>query len=279
MSWAPRAVAGRPYPKERVRMKLSDGKVELVRRHNKAVYQDGNRIVKVFNDQKPASDVFNEALNLARVAETGLRVPKPVEVSQVSDGEWDGSWALATEYIPGRDLETVAAEDIPEHRSKHLEEFVTLQVEFQKVDAPLLNRQKDKLARMVKSVQGIDPSVRYDLEMRIRGMKSGFKVSHGDFIPSNVIIPDDGSAPYVCDWAHVTAGLPEVDAATTYLLFCVSDRDHAEEYLDVYSKKSDTPKQVIMQWVPVVAAAELARGRRENEEFLKGWIDASNDYL
>ena len=44
-------------------MKLSDSKTELARRLNKVVYQDGNRVVKVFNDQKPASDVFNEALN------------------------------------------------------------------------------------------------------------------------------------------------------------------------------------------------------------------------
>lgn len=259
-------------------MKLSDSKVELVRRHNKAVYQDGNRIVKVFNDQKPASDIFNEALNLARVAETGLRVPKPLEVSQVKEGEWEGSWALATEYVPGRTLAEIADDDIPERRPTYLEQFVDLQIEFQKVDAPLLNRQKDKLQRMVSSVKTIDPSVRYDLEIRIRGMKSGYKVSHGDFNPTNVIIPDDGSAPYVCDWAHVTAGLPEVDAATTYLLFAVDDPDHAKDYLALYSKRADIPQQVIMQWVPVVAAAELSRGRQEKEEFLKGWIDAVFDY-
>ena len=255
-------------------MKLSDSKVEIVRRNNKAVYQDGNRIVKVFNDRKPASDVVNEAPNLARVSETGLRVPQLVEVSQVSEGEWQGSWALSTEYVPGKDLASLAAEDVPERADKYLQQFVELQVEYQKTDAPLLNRQKDKLLRMVKSVKSVDPSVRYDLEIRIRGMKSGFKVCHGDFNPTNVIVPDDGSAPYVCDWAHVTAGLPEVDAATTYLLFSVESEERAKRYLTLYSKAADIPQQVIMQWVPVVAAAELARGRAEKEEFLRGWIDA-----
>ncbi|MGI6756171.1 MAG: phosphotransferase family protein [Atopobiaceae bacterium] len=255
-------------------MKLSDSKLEIVRRNNKAVVQDGNQVVKVFNERKPASDVVNEALNLARVIETGLRVPKLIEVSQVTDGEWAGSWALSTEYIPGKNLTQLEQDDIPERQDSYLERFVELQVAYQQVDAPLLNRQKDKLSRMVKSVKSIDPTVRYDLEIRIRGMKSGYKVCHGDFNPTNVIVPDDGSAPYICDWAHVTAGLPEVDAATTYLLFCVEDKDKAEKYLSLYTKKADIARQVIMQWVPVVAAAELSRGRSEKEEFLRGWIDA-----
>ena len=49
-------------------MKLSDDKVELARRHNKVVYKDGDRTVKVFVPTKPDIDVFREALNLARVS-------------------------------------------------------------------------------------------------------------------------------------------------------------------------------------------------------------------
>ncbi len=40
-------------------MILSDSKIEIVRRHNKVVYQDGNRLIKVFIDRKHGSDVFN----------------------------------------------------------------------------------------------------------------------------------------------------------------------------------------------------------------------------
>ena len=54
-------------------MELSDSKVELVARKNKVVYQDGSRVVKVFNGTKPAGDVFNEALNVARIAETPIK--------------------------------------------------------------------------------------------------------------------------------------------------------------------------------------------------------------
>ena len=88
---------------------------------------------------------------------------------------------------------------------------------------------------------------------------------------------DDGEL-YVCDWAHVTQGLPEADAAMTYILFNVEYPEKAEAYLDLYSKKADVPKQKIHYWVPVVAAAELSRNRKESEEFLKSWIDVANDY-
>ena len=57
-------------------MELSENKQVIVERHNKAVYHDSDRIVKVFKAEKPASDIFNEALNIARVIEAGVRVGK-----------------------------------------------------------------------------------------------------------------------------------------------------------------------------------------------------------
>ena len=80
-------------------MELPENKVELARRGNKVVYDAGDRIVKVFNNSKPESDVFNEALNLARIEESGIRVPAIVEVSRCEEG-----WALATEKIAGTTL-------------------------------------------------------------------------------------------------------------------------------------------------------------------------------
>ena len=47
-------------------MNLPETKVELARRGNKVVYDLGDSIIKVFNENKPVSDVFNEALNLDR---------------------------------------------------------------------------------------------------------------------------------------------------------------------------------------------------------------------
>ena len=257
-------------------MELSESKQVIIERHNKTVYRDGDRVVKVFNAEKPAGDVFNEAMNIARIGETGIKHPRVLEVSQVADG----GWAIATEYIPGTTLRAQldeAAGDVAKV-SEILEKFVDLQVAIQGTKAPeLLNKQNVKFANMISSVKGVDPTVRYDLEMRAARMNLGSAICHGDFNPSNVIVADDGTL-YVCDWAHVTRGLPEADAALTYILFKMYHKEQAEKYLDLYSVKADMPKQKIMYWVPVVAAVELARGRNDANEMLSSFVNAANDY-
>ena len=45
-------------------------------RNNKTIYRDGDVCVKVFNDDYSKADVLNEALNQARIEETGLNIPK-----------------------------------------------------------------------------------------------------------------------------------------------------------------------------------------------------------
>lgn len=254
-------------------MELSDSKQVVVERHNKVVYVDGGRIVKVFKAEKPASDVFNEALNLARVTEAGVRVPKVLEVSQVADG----AWALSTEYVPGVTMRSLMDAAEGDEYTKLLKQFVDFQLEIQGTPAPeLLKDQKTKIANMVGKVKEIDPSVRYDLQMRADRMAPGRSICHGDFNPSNVIVAEDGTL-YACDWTHVTRGLAEADAAMTYILFKMYHEAHAEEYLDLFSKKADVPKQKIHYWVPVMAAAELSRNRKDSEEFLRGQVDAAVD--
>lgn len=256
-------------------MVISDNKTVLVERAEKVVYQDGDRVVKSFKPSKPASDVFNEAVNLARVSEAGVRVPKVLEVSQTADG----GWALSTEFVPGTTIRKMMDEAADDAAMKALvEKFVDLQVEVQNTKAPaLLNSQRAKFKQMIDKDKEIDPTSRYELEMRADRMSGHKFICHGDFNPSNVIIAEDGTA-YVCDWAHVTRGLPEADAAMTYILFKMYHAEQAELYLDLYSAKADIPKQKIMYWVPVVAAAELARGRKDSEEMLKSFIEATNDY-
>ena len=223
-------------------MELSDSKQVIVERHNKVVYVDGGRIVKVFKATKPASDVFNEALNIARVIEAGVRVPKVLEVSQVADG----SWALSTEYVEGVTMRSLmdAAEGTPEY-DKLLEQFVDFQIEIQSIyGSELMKDQKTKIAGMVGKAPELDPSVRYDLQMRADRMAPGRSICHCDFNPSNVIVAEDGTL-YACDWTHV--------------------------------KKADIAKQKVHYWVPVMAAAELSRGRKDAEEFLRSQVDAAVD--
>ena len=45
-------------------------------RNDKTVYRDGDKVIKVFNEGYSKADILNEALNQARVEETGLNIPK-----------------------------------------------------------------------------------------------------------------------------------------------------------------------------------------------------------
>ena len=44
-------------------------------RNNKTVFRDGDRVIKVFDNDFTKADVLNEALNQALVEETGLHIP------------------------------------------------------------------------------------------------------------------------------------------------------------------------------------------------------------
>ena len=248
-------------------MQLPDSKQLIVEHSNKKVYDLGTQIVKVFNADKPASDVLNEALNLARVTESGVKTPHVVEVSQVEGA----GWALVTEKVPGVTLEQKMEED-PSRFYEYLEQFVDLQISIHQLHNQLLPRQKDKYGRMIDSLDGLNATTRYNLQERLNGMRRHRRICHGDFNPSNVIVSEDGTLS-VCDWAHATQGSPAADAAMTYLLFAMKDQQQAEAYLELYCDRADEPMQVVRQWMSIVATSELARKRGDQKEFLMRWID------
>ena len=109
-------------------------------RTNETVYRGGDQCVKVFGDGFTKADALGEALNQARVEECGLHVPKVLEVSQV-----DGKWALVTEYVEGKTLERLIAEE-PGRKEELLERMAELQVEMISKSCPLLSRLREELA-------------------------------------------------------------------------------------------------------------------------------------
>ena len=99
------------------------------------------------------------------------------------------------------------------------------------------------------------------------------KVCHGDFNPSNIIIAEDGT-PYILDWSHATQGNASADAARTYLLFWLNgDIEGAQKYLDLFCQKSDTAKQYVQKWMPIVAASQSVKGNANEREFLLSWVN------
>lgn len=238
----------------------------LAQRSKKVIYKDGDTVLKVFDSDFSKADILNEALNQARIEETGLNVPKLLEVSKI-----DGKWAIRTEYVPGKTLAKLMEEN-PDKVDEYLDLFLDIQKEIFSKEAPLLNKIKDKFNRKI-SASRFDATTRYELHTRLESMKDHRKICHGDFTPSNIIITP-GEDYYILDWSHVTQGNAAADAARTYMLFCLKGMDEiAEKYLNLFCKKTDTAKQYVQRWMPIVACTQSVKGKESEQEFLERWVN------
>lgn len=238
----------------------------LATRVKKIVYREGDNVVKEFNEDYSKSDVLNEALNQARVEETGLPIPKLVSVLK------NGSkWAIVMEYVEGKTLQQLMDEN-PDMEDHYLEQFVDIQNEIHSKSAPLLPRLKDKMNRKISAAK-LDATTRYDLHTRLESMPKHLKVCHGDLGLSDIIISEDGRH-YIIDWAHATQGNASADAARTYLKFCLAGKEElAEKYLNLFCRKTDTAKQYVLRWTPIVAASQSVKGHEEERDLLLKWVD------
>lgn len=238
----------------------------IAKRPNKTIFRDGNRCIKLFDAEFSKADILNEALNQARVEETGLNIPKIQEVTVV-----EGKWAIVTEFIEGKTLAQLMEEN-PDKQDLYLEQFVDLQLKVHAEVCPMLNSLKDKMNRKI-SASSLDATTRYELHTRLESMPKHKKVCHGDFNPSNIIITEDGTA-YILDWSHATQGNASADVARTYLLFMLNGNEElAKKYLKLFCKKSNTAMQYVQKWMPIVAASQSVKGNDHEREFLLSWID------
>ena len=235
-------------------------------RTNKTVYRDGNLAIKVFDEGFSKGNILNEALNHARVEETNLYIPKLVEVGMI-----DGKWAIATEFIEGKTMAEMMEQE-PDKYDEYLEIFVDLQIKMHAQKCPLLNKLKDKMHRKISETE-LNATTRYELHTRLDSLPSHKKVCHGDFNPTNIIINNEG-IPYILDWSHATQGNASADVARTYLLFNLAgDTVNGNKYLNLFCKKTDTAKQYVQKWLPIVAASQSVKGKPEEKDFLLRWAD------
>lgn len=106
-------------------------KLDTVLAKNKVVYKNGALAAKVFDECYPKSDILNEALNQARVEETGLNIPKIEEVTKI-----DGKWAIISTFIEGKTLAELMA-NIPKKRTNTSISLLTFRVKILSQKAPL----------------------------------------------------------------------------------------------------------------------------------------------
>lgn len=238
----------------------------IAERKHKQIFRDGDKVIKVFDETYNSSDILNEALNLSRVSETDIKVPKFFEVCKI-----DGKWAIVTEYIEGKTMkELVYAQ--PEKIDEYMQQFVDLQIFIHSKKNALMNRLGTKMNRKICEAD-IDSTIRYELLTRLQSLPEQYSICHGDFSPSNIIITPKNEL-YVIDWSHVTQGNPCADVARTYLLLSLkSEAKYAEEYLDTFCKTSGMNRANVFAWLPIVACSQTVKKFPEEKELLLKWVN------
>lgn len=240
----------------------------IAERKTKTVYRDGDKTIKLFVENYSKADILNEALIQARVEEnTDLPISKLIEVTKI-----ENRWALVTEYINGKPLDRLMEEN-PERQEEYLNFFVDVQLNVLSKKVPLLNRIKDKYKRKITEAENIDDNSKYELLQRLEGMKNHSKLCHGDFVPSNIIVKENGEYSII-DWAHATQGNASADVANTFLIFSMQGKNElADKYVEKYCEKTGCDRKEVQRWIPIVAAVRKANGKEEEQEFLSNWIN------
>lgn len=235
-------------------------------RPDKIIYKAQNQVLKVFNENYSASNILNEALNHARIQEIGLPVPKLLEIKKL-----ENKWVIIFEYAQGQTFDQIM-NDNPQKLDEWLNKFIDIQIDIHNRKSPMLNKLKDKLQQKIDASQ-LSDAIKYELHTKLESMPRHSKVCHGDFNPTNVILSPDNHI-YIIDWAHATQGNAGADAATTYLSFWLANNnDLAEKYLDMYCTKTNTSKKYVQEWIPIVAAARLAKINSNEHDKLLHLID------
>ncbi len=229
------------------------------------VYQCGGMAIKVFKEGAPKTAALYEALTHARVEATGLRVPVIHEVSVIGS-----RWAIHMDCIEGETLAERMEKD-PANLDRYLREMLDLQLEVHSKSVPKLSKLKDKLIRQINSLSCIDDAKKYELLMRLEGMPKHTKLCHGNFIPENIILSENGT--YLVDWVAARQGNASADVGRTYLLLSLTMPQAAERYLDLFCEKTRTSKQYVQDWLPIVAAARLTEEKPGERDFLLKWVD------
>jgi tRNA A-37 threonylcarbamoyl transferase component Bud32 len=229
------------------------------------VYREGDMVIKIFNEGQPKTAALYEALTHSRVETTGLPMPIIHEVSKI-----DGKWAITMDHIEGKTLHELMVEN-PDKMDEYIELMVDIQLKIHSKNAPLLSKLKDKMIRMIKSLDCIDEVEKYDLLTRLDSMPKHTKLCHCNFTPKNIIINDSGY--YIVDWVSARQGNASADVGKTYLMLCLDFPEAAEKYLDTFCAKSGTQKKYVQGWLPIVAAAQLTLNVPEERDLLMKWID------
>lgn len=235
----------------------------VTQRRNNSIYVSENTSYKVFNKDYPKSEVFTEAAVTAMVESLGVCVPVIEEITTIN-----GQWAYKSDFIPGKTLFELIEEN-PDKKDEYMDILVTVQTQIHKHKCPQLPILKEKLTNYIHQ-SNLDEYTIIDLLDVLNGAPKHKKLCHGNFTPHNVII--SGEKVYITDWNHANQGNASADVARTYLWLKMYMPEQADIYLQKFCEATSTSSRYVKNWIPIVAAARLAKNNVEETEVLNSCI-------
>ena len=212
----------------------------IAKNENKIIYQIDNKIIKTYCKPYDVTQVLNEALNQAKIAESGIHAPKVYEVKNFND-----TLGIVMDYIKGETLDKLLNDD-KSNSDKYLDIFTRTQHEIFLKKSEFLNNSYGRIKKKIFASE-LPMNIKYGLFYRLREMEFAKDIIHGDYTLSNVIISEDGT-PYILDWGHVSFGDKKLDIAISYILFIIDGQNSlAEKYLDLICSLENISKEKIMK--------------------------------
>jgi len=214
------------------------------------IFEWGSRIVKLYKSTAAKPAAFREAAIHAAAEAMGLPVSRVWTVQEVG-----GRWGLVFDRVK----QVSFAEQMlnnPDDVPRCLECMVRLHMRIHAQRAVQFAGLNVRLVANIATTKLLDKRRKRDLLGRIADMPDGDRLCHGDFHPMNIL--GDVSQPVVIDWPDARRGDPAADVCRSYLLMKLHAAEIATTYLDAYCRTTGMARQVVLSWLPYVAAAKLA---------------------
>jgi aminoglycoside phosphotransferase (APT) family kinase protein len=215
---------------------------QLGRGKQAQIFEYGSKVAKLYGAGGRKEAAFREAAILAGLEDTAVPAPSVWSVQMT-----DQRWGLVMDRVTGATLAERMRQDhsaIP----SYLDHMAQLHLRIHAHRAARLGRGASELTAELKTA----------LENRLRRMRRGDRLCHGDFHPENIL--GEPADAVVVDWLDASRGDPAADVCRSYLLLHLHASDIAMPYVDAYCRAARIAQRSVLRWLPIVAAARLAEG-------------------
>ncbi|QAA32506.1 phosphotransferase family protein [Clostridium manihotivorum] len=228
------------------------------------VYLYEDYAIKVFESNYDKISVFYETLIASIIENTALPVPKVYEVLNINN-----QLAIKMDYLKGESLMQCLQNDA-ENIQAYIDKMVKIQVSIHSRNIVLPITLRDRLKEKIEGNTKLSESKKDKVLKLLKDLPDGNELCHGDFHGYNILL--DGDKYSIIDWVDASVGCSDGDACRTYLLYKLYGSELAEVYLNTYCKETGKSKELILAWLPVLAATRLSENIENEEEKLMAMI-------